>query len=386
MTTQTIGCSACGAVVPYGRLSCPECGELLASVAGARRRGRATSRSATAATAATAAASAPTDREARGRAADPDAEPIGGAPETDERGPVAGELDAADRDAGEVVDPRWVDDDPVDGDDGSDPDSIAPRTTTTHGLDGPTTWAVGAGLTGSVTPAYMPRPASRAVNPPDAAGATFAPTPAGTPPLPAPMPAPGAYVPPPPVVIPAGPPAPARAWAGQGGTQPAAVDSGVPGTSTVGAGSAAPAATRRASVDGARLTEFAGWLSVAGAAFAAVGFLLPWARVVIGATGLSSYVDRWGLAGQNHVLVVLGVLILLVLGLVGNPIPVWIRTGIGGLGLGPLLLGLVWPYLFVGALGGGPGIAIVAVGAVALIVAGVLALVADRHGGTAPGV
>ena len=135
----------------------------------------------------------------------------------------------------------------------------------------------------------------------------------------------------------------------------------------------------------ARISEFAGWLSVAGAAFAAVGFLLPWARVVIGANGLS-YVDRWGLAGQNHVLVVLGVLTLLVLGLVGNPVPVWVRAGIGGLGLGPLLLGLVWPYLFVGALGSGPGIPIVAVGAVALIVSGVLAIVADRHGTAAPGV
>ena len=40
MAVRTIGCGACGAVVPYGRLSCPECGELLASVAGAVRRPR----------------------------------------------------------------------------------------------------------------------------------------------------------------------------------------------------------------------------------------------------------------------------------------------------------------------------------------------------------
>ncbi|HEX6868927.1 MAG TPA: hypothetical protein VF119_08985, partial [Candidatus Limnocylindrales bacterium] len=35
--TQSIVCSACGATVPYGRLSCQECGELLASVASTRR-------------------------------------------------------------------------------------------------------------------------------------------------------------------------------------------------------------------------------------------------------------------------------------------------------------------------------------------------------------
>src|SRR5689334_16543138 len=37
MTAQSIVCGACAAEVPYGRLSCPSCGELLASVAGSRR-------------------------------------------------------------------------------------------------------------------------------------------------------------------------------------------------------------------------------------------------------------------------------------------------------------------------------------------------------------
>ena len=36
MTTKTIDCIDCGASVPYGRLSCPACGALLASVAGGR--------------------------------------------------------------------------------------------------------------------------------------------------------------------------------------------------------------------------------------------------------------------------------------------------------------------------------------------------------------
>lgn len=37
MAVRSIECSACGMEVPYGRLSCPSCGELLASVAGVSR-------------------------------------------------------------------------------------------------------------------------------------------------------------------------------------------------------------------------------------------------------------------------------------------------------------------------------------------------------------
>ena len=37
MSPQSIVCTTCDAAVPYGRLSCPACGELLASVAGAAR-------------------------------------------------------------------------------------------------------------------------------------------------------------------------------------------------------------------------------------------------------------------------------------------------------------------------------------------------------------
>jgi hypothetical protein len=132
-------------------------------------------------------------------------------------------------------------------------------------------------------------------------------------------------------------------------------------------------------VDPARLTEFIGWLAVAGSAMAAVGFLLPWGMSVIGASGVD-YFDRWGMAGPYHPLVVLGVLAILGLALVPNRIPLWIRVGLPGLGLGALLLGLVWPYLL--ALPGtGPGVVVVALGAIILIAAGIAALVADRHVG-----
>src|SRR6185369_10881627 len=35
MTSKTFDCAECGASAPYGRLSCPSCGALLASVTGA---------------------------------------------------------------------------------------------------------------------------------------------------------------------------------------------------------------------------------------------------------------------------------------------------------------------------------------------------------------
>jgi hypothetical protein len=211
---------------------------------------------------------------------------------------------------------------------------------------------------GNITPAYMPRPALR-------------------PPTPAPMPSfagPGAYVPPLPMTVaPAGPPAPARAWVGFTPDQPQ-------GDTPTGAGADDATRPATATVDSrARFAEFVGWLFVAGAAFSAVGFLLPWGQVMIGSSGVG-YFDRWGLAGPAHVLLVLGLLVVLALALVRNDVPVWIRTGLTGLGLGALLFGLVWPYL-IGPLGSGPGALIVAVGSAALVVSGILALVGDRHEG-----
>ncbi len=231
---------------------------------------------------------------------------------------------------------------------------------------GPAWAAGGAGLTGSRTPSYMPRGTAAAAGATlPAAGVAASPSYAG----------PGAYVPPMPVtVVPAGPPAPAREWAGHGPE---------PGRASGGVGTAPPstAASPASAADPqARFAEFIGWLSVAGAAFAAVGFLLPWGLVVIGSAGVG-YFDRWGLSGPGHVIIVLGMLAVLGLALIKNVIPVWIRTGLVGLGLGAYLMGLVWPYIF--ALPGtGPGAVIAAIGAVALTVAGLLALITDRHAGT----
>jgi hypothetical protein len=124
--------------------------------------------------------------------------------------------------------------------------------------------------------------------------------------------------------------------------------------------------------------DFTRWLSVAGAAFAAVGFLLPWGQVVIGSAD-TDYFGRWGIAGPWHLVVALAILGILGLALIDNKVPVWLRTGVAGLGLGALLLGLVWPYLTLPMLGMGPGALIAGIGAAGLVVSGILALVIDRH-------
>jgi hypothetical protein len=208
--------------------------------------------------------------------------------------------------------------------------------------------------------------------------AALATAPSPTPPV-STTPPPGAYVPPLPPLLAttsAAQPAPARAWAG--------VNGGSNGSSN-GAGTVAqdaePAAKRDTSIDPAKIEEFTGWLAVAGAALASVGFLLPWSNSVIGASGVG-YFDRWGLAGPGHVVLVLALLVTFALALLKVPVPVWLRVGIPSLALGALLLGLVWPYVL-GPLGAQPGVYAILVGALLLIVAGVTGIVGARHAGPA---
>jgi hypothetical protein len=174
--------------------------------------------------------------------------------------------------------------------------------------------------------------------------------------------APGAYVPPPPIpAVLAGAPAPARTWAGHTDAP------------------AAPTAKANDETTATRIDEFVRWLAVAGSTLSAVGFLLPMAAIVIGATG-TDYLARWGLAGPFHLVVVVALLAVLGLALAADRVPLWIRVGLPGLGLGALLVGLVWPYLLVDVLDAGPGAFAIVVGALMLGVAGVVAIATDRHG------
>ncbi len=163
-----------------------------------------------------------------------------------------------------------------------------------------------------------------------------------------PDPTPGAYVPPSPVIT-AGPALPAREYAGANG--------GPAGAAAAALASDASAAKdetgRLDALDPAKVAEFIDWMAVAGAALAAVGFVLPWSVTVIGSSGVD-YFERWGLAGPGHPLIVIALLAILVLAILHNPIPAWIRVGIAGLAVGSFLLGMLWPYV-VGPLGALPG-------------------------------
>ena len=457
MTAQSIVCGACAAEVPNGRLSCPSCGELLASVAGSRRAGGAAGSVASMAASAVVppvlydAASAPTGSVADGQLSlepsERDAESGSSWAGSTQTQAAGGALKATVND-GDDAPEGLLDDEAAGLPAWTPPSSTVP-------------WGTASDLSGGRTPAYMPRPGLRQSAPQSTVSPAADPFPADDAPAltglgpepavrtdpqpvlpshPAPGPVaqtevswpaagpasppargpvawpepgaaaalaaaplasptsdalvpaaptaatavpavqavhtpqpvqafdgPGAYLPPAPAAVPGGPSAPAREWAGH---------------ATAATGNDVEAVPQTRSVLDpdlrVRLLDFVKWLSVAGSAFAAVGFLLPWGQVVIGSAD-TGYFGRWGIAGPWHLLVALAILADLGLALIDNKVPVWIRTGITGLGLGALLLGLVWPYLTLPSLGAGPGAVIAAIGAAALVVSGILALVADRH-------
>lgn len=290
MALRTIECSACGTAVPYGRLSCPECGELLASVAGSARNLTSVS-------------------------------VVDEAAEADDGAMLSSASEPGSIEADDLVE-------------AVESESIVPE-----------------------PPTREPEPTAS-------------------------EPPPGSYVPPAPaplqpsVTQPAGLAAPARAW----GVGSAVVET--PESMPVSGGGSLEDSLSL--TDPARRAEAIGWLAVAGAAVGAAGFLLPWARTVIGADGVG-YLDTWGFAGPGHPLIVLGLLAILGLAVVKNPIPAWARLGIPGLALGSLLVGMLWPYVF-GPLGPLPGAYLSLVGAVMLVVAAIASLASDRHVPTHTGV
>jgi hypothetical protein len=207
---------------------------------------------------------------------------------------------------------------------------------------------------------------------------------------------PGAYLPP--SASPrAGwaPPAAAaqRAWAppvtgGQSagtppaGTPPAAV-AGLPVTPAPAARATAattgrPAAPGRASIladlpfDAPDQLE--GWLVALGAGIGVLAFLLPWRSSY--QSGLDGYFDSWGLGIGAHLPVFLLILAVAVLAVLPNRIASWLRTGVGGMVVGGILLGLVWLYLGgtaeIGAISG-------AVGGILMVVGGVIAVSPSRR-------
>ncbi|MFL5777841.1 MAG: hypothetical protein ACJ761_02755 [Chloroflexota bacterium] len=165
------------------------------------------------------------------------------------------------------------------------------------------------------------------------------------------------------------------------------VDPGAPRPATLETQSAAQLATAgtvttvgddAAEVPINRVEAAVTWLAAAGAIFVTVGLLLPWSDYLIGADGPPSYFDRWGLGSPGHLLLLLAGMSMIGLEIVPSRVPSWLRTGIGGLVLGSLVLGVLWPYL-IGPLGAGVGVLTAAAGSVLLIAAGLGASWESRH-------
>ncbi len=165
-----------------------------------------------------------------------------------------------------------------------------------------------------------------------------------------------------------------------GGPSWSAVAASAPSATYPASGDGATVAepSRKDVVDVARFAEIANWFVVVGASMSILGFLLPWSVTVIGSRSFGGYFGSWGLASPTHVLVLLGLLAVLALGVLRTPIPEWIRTGILGLGMGGLLIGLVWPYV-VGPLGADIGVLITALGGISLVIGGAVSSWATRH-------
>lgn len=424
MATRTVVCPECADPVPYGRLSCPTCGAMIASVAGeaTREASGAPSSPAPGRGAASPSRSAARPASSSGRVTNQGLRP--GSPPPRGESVAAPQVEAALPSATPV--PAGVRTPPrrrvsTRADDGALPATgpAWPVREAAPGHGGPNGASASAASStnGSLVPhrdsnSRQAAPAPRVGSHPGApagsqpglpfAAATSA-VAADGPPEPTwpPQPA-GAYLPPSAVFAPRAPLAPIggalRARRATAGTDVAFDD---PGTSWPGAPSAANGAgipepaPAVAAAEASLLADLpfdipatvADWLVAAGSGVAAIGFLLPWSANVIGAKGIGTYLDAWGLASPSNFIVLLLAIGTLALTIIPNRVPMWLRTGTFGLLLGGVLLGLVWPYL-VGGWAGGAQIGVLGetVAAFLLIVGGILVQRPDRHARDATGV
>ena len=343
MATTTVVCPECGAAAAPGRFACPDCGALVASLGPARRR--------------------PAARRAQ--------RPLPRVTVEDERHDDKAEvaLEAVSGAAGDAIpdsSPPIVEPEPVEP---AEPDwARAPEAAEPQ-------WPVAP-----IAPEW--RSPSTSSEPPVAAEPAMGPSqevPAWPPvPDPAPIPEPvvrtpaGAYLAPSAVLPPLDAPSVASARH---------VD---PTSDTLhGPGGKPRVTTLSETLDAFGITgDVPRRVVGSGAALAALGFLLPWAEVVIGSGLSGSYWARWGMAGPGHWVVVATLIVVAVLGLTRgrhSEVPL----GAPALGLGALLVGLVWPYLF-GVIGHSVGVWLVLVGAIILSVGGFLDL--RRHATARPDV
>ena len=118
--------------------------------------------------------------------------------------------------------------------------------------------------------------------------------------------------------------------------------------------------------------SLSGWLVMIGSAVAAISFLLPWAP------GIVNYTSSWGLSSLANLPILAILVAIVILAILPNGVPLWIRSAVLPLIGGSLFLGLLWPYVL-GDFGAVFGSIVGAAGAVVLIVGGIVA-VAPRAG------
>jgi hypothetical protein len=109
-----------------------------------------------------------------------------------------------------------------------------------------------------------------------------------------------------------------------------------------------------------------------GAAIAGLGFLLPWAEIVIGSAGVGGFLDQWGLAGPGHWVILLLLMTVGGLAVVGERTSVRVGTSTAAIVVGALLLGLAFPYVM-GPLREAVGVYVTLTGALVMIAGGLLA-------------
>ena len=172
MTAQSIVCGACAAEVPNGRLSCPSCGELLASVSGSRRAGGSAASVAASAVVppvlydpATAPTGSVVDGQLSLEPSERDAESGSSRAGSTQTQAAGGALKATVNDGAAAE--GLLDDD----DDATGLPAWTPPSSTVP-------WGTASDLNGGRTPAYMPRPGLRPSPPQPTVAATADPYPA----------------------------------------------------------------------------------------------------------------------------------------------------------------------------------------------------------------
>ncbi len=384
MATKTVVCPECGAPAAPGRFACADCGALLAAVGPKPVRRRRTSPARTSAARDPDRAGTRAEGVAAAAAASPDPVSIAApapapvpAPEAVPAPPPAGPPTGAPAPAPALA-PRGFAIDLDEADD-REIDEDAPLAAAAAEPEWPGTPVAPAWLSSVAVADPAPElvgpaddePADQDRQPPVAPPASAWPPAGVAAPLdpPAPRTPAGAYLAPS-AVLP-----PLDAPASRTGHHPA--------TETATAADAKTQASLAETLDAFGITaDTPRRLIGGGAAIAGLGFLLPWAEVVIGSGLAGSYWARWGLAGPGHWIIV-SLLVGLVIVALAKDRLARVPVGPMAIGLGMLLVGLVWPYLF-GVIGHSVGVWLVLVGAIVLGAGGILDL--RRHATASPGV